>query len=365
MTDVLILGDGPAGLGAAIILGQKGRKVTVVQRKNSGYNVRAGESLTSSALTSLKELDLAEEFLRDAHEPCHGNSSCWGNNKLSYFDFIQSPNGSGWYVDRPKFNRMLLCKAQITGVDFLASGRTADLVRSPDDTWLYSPGTHDGPAIPARFIIDASGRNSWLSRRLDVQRITEDDQIAVITLLKAEHLVKSYHSLIEAAEDGWWYVADADNITTACVFFTDPGLHKRSDLLDPAYLNFKKEKTLFVKNRIPANSCPYIGSPALTAAGSVYSAQFSGNGWFVAGDAACSMDPLSSHGISFALRSGIDAGHAINAALDGSLSAAGQYNNTLQQAISIYSGQRLKIYQLENRWPTSLYWQRRHNIIPR
>ena len=357
MADVLIIGDGPAGLAAAITLKNAGRRVTVVQRKNVSNTIRAGESLTSSAFFSLKELGVAEAFLLAGHLPCYGNSSCWGSKTLHYFDFIQSPKGQGWYIGRPKFNNMLRDKAEEIGVTFIKSSRVPGVSKNSDGTWEYLPGDNN-PAVTASTIIDASGRHSWLSRNLGVQRIEGDKQIAVISLINKNQNATISHSLIEAVKDGWWYVAEAGDNKTVCVFFTDPGLHRRTDLLNTDYLHSKKEETIFVKHRVP-NYSGHTLLPQLTTAGSSYLSQFSGPGWLATGDAACSMDPLSSHGIAFALRSGIDAGRAVNDTLNGNAAAFVQYDETLHTAIKIYQKKRNGIYLEETRWPDRPYWQRR------
>jgi len=363
MTDVLINGDGAAGLAAAIILRKKGKTVTVVQRDANAHNTRVGESLTSTALISIKELGLINDFLLSGHPFCYGNSSCWGNDKLSYFDFIQSPMGSGWYIDRPMFDHMLRARAAELGTDFVTCGRIVDLERNSGDTWLYSTGNKAVPEIEPRIIIDASGRHSWLSRRLGIPRISDDKQIAVTTVLTTGRRIKSFHSMVEAVSDGWWYVADFTDSKTACIFFTDLGLHKLADLTDIDYLEAKKEQTLFVKHRVPGHAYEILTPPDITSAGSSSLAEYGGPGWLVAGDAACAMDPLSSHGIAFALRSGIDAALAAASNLDGSQSAICSYNETLHTAVNIYREQRLRIYAQETRWPESPYWKRRQGIV--
>jgi flavin-dependent dehydrogenase len=361
MVDALVIGDGTAGIAAAITLAKEGRRVTVVQREIILYPMRAGESLSSSALISLKELDVLDAFLLSGHLPCHGNSSSWGNNQLHYFDFIQSPMGQGWYINRPKFNQMLLAKAAELDVTFITCGRAPALNKNANGTWVYNTGDNN-TRVTTRTVIDASGRNSWLSRHLGIKRIEEDKQIAVIGLVETGQNIKILHSLVEAVKDGWWYVAEAGSNKVVCAFFTDPGLHHRDELSDPAYLNLKKEETVFVKYRVPGY--PYKSNipPQLTAAGSSYLSQFSGPGWLAAGDAACAMDPLSSHGIAFALRSGIDAGRAVSNTLNGEQPAFAQYDETLRSAIKIYREKRTGIYRQETRWPDYPYWQKRQKL---
>ena len=355
MTDVLIIGDGVAAYATAIILQLHGNKTRIIQRQPNNQSIRVGESLSSSALVSIKELKLLDEFLADKHYPCLGNCSSWGNNKLSYYDFIQSPLGQGWYIDRIKFNRMLRLKAEASGADFITAGRAINLNKQANGNWRFESGNQ---TLEAAILIDASGRNSWLSRHLGIERVEHDKQVAVISVLKSDSPVSSSHSMIEAVNDGWWYVATAGEYTI-CIFFTDPDLHQRSQLTDLVYLNLKKAQTTFIKHRVPGELYQPVKEIQLSAANSSSLNFFSGDAWFAAGDAVCSMDPLSSHGIAFALRSGIDAGLAAAQCINGNTSASIKYNETIQQAQQIYRQQRTQIYRQENRWADYPYWQRR------
>lgn len=359
MTDVLIFGDGVAGLTAAIILRKQLHTVTVVRRKSSVANLRAGESLSSSALHCLKELGLAEKFIADGHLPCSGNSSCWGNNLLSFYDFIQSPLGSGWYIDRAKFDEMLMAEAVQTGVKFIDAERTGELEKLADGRWQYNANQGALESVGAKIVIDATGRHSWLSRQLCIERKEDDHQIAAVAFLSCKAHEPAVNSLVEAVEDGWWYVGEAGKGRVACIFFTDPDLNSRTDLADSRYFCAKMQETIFLKHRVPLSEYEFVQAPQMTAAGSSYLTQFSGEGWLAAGDAACAMDPLSSHGISFALQSGIDAGKAAVKAVEGSLTESEQYDQRLKSAIQAYREARQNIYQMENRWPNAPFWVKR------
>nr|WP_314499108.1 NAD(P)/FAD-dependent oxidoreductase [uncultured Chryseobacterium sp.] len=355
ISDVLIIGNGPAGLASAITLRQHGASVTVVHRSAGAPAFRAGESLAASARYSLMELGLWNDFSAAGHPPCYGNSSCWGDDRLSFYDFIQSPSGEGWYVNRESFQSMLFQKAVASGVRFVETDRAFAIARE-GMCWQY---TEYDSNFTAAKIIDASGRNSWLSRQLGIKRIRRDHQAAVVSLLTSSHPLKSQQSLTEAVSDGWWYVADAGEGKVIRVFFTDPDLHDRADWTDPLYWSRKSMETRFVKHRAPINRYSDVLPPQYTSAGSHHLELYAGEGWLAAGDAACAFDPLSSHGIAFALRSGIDAGLAAKDELSGITAAGTDYHQKIQLAFSMYEKQRTELYRRETRWNNYPYWIRR------
>jgi flavin-dependent dehydrogenase len=356
MMDVLIIGNGPSGLASAITLRQHGASVMVVHRPADIHKFRVGESLAASARNSLMELGVWEEFLNDGHEPCYGNASCWGDDRLYFNDFIQSPSGQGWYVDRPAFESMLIRKAASMGTPFHETDRSFRLYRK-DDFWEY---TGAQLKIRAAMVIDASGRNSWLGRQLGIRRIRRDEQVAVISILAATDPLNNRQSLIEAVSDGWWYVSDIGEGKVARIFFTDPDLHDRNSWLDPRYWQNKSLQTKFIRHRVPVSRYKEIAPLRYTSAGSHHLAHYAGEGWLAAGDAACSLDPLSSHGIAFALRSGIDAALAAKDQPAGVSSAGKDYHEKIRLAFELYNGQRTGFYQRENRWKDEPFWTRRH-----
>ncbi len=356
MIDILIIGNGPAGLASAITLRQQGASVMVVHRPADSNKFRAGESLAASARISLAELEVWEEFLNDGHEPCYGNASCWGDDRLYFNDFIQSPSGQGWYVDRPAFESMLTRKATSLGVSFYETDRSFRLYRE-DNGWKYA-GDH--LEISPTMVIDASGRNRWLSRQLGIRRIRRDEQVAVISILAATDPLNNRQSLIEAVSDGWWYVSDIGEGKIARIFFTDPDLHDRNSWLDPLYWENKSLQTKFIRHRVPVNRYKEILPLQFTSAGSHHLEHYTGEGWLAAGDAACSLDPLSSHGIAFALRSGIDAALAAKEQLTGISPAGNGYHEKIELAFRLYNEQRTAFYQKETRWKNEPFWKRRH-----
>ena len=63
-----------------------------------------GESLVPAARNILLELGMWERFLGSGHVPCYGNVAAWGSSELVAMDFIRSPYGHGWHLDRTRFD---------------------------------------------------------------------------------------------------------------------------------------------------------------------------------------------------------------------------------------------------------------------
>lgn len=126
--DVLIIGAGPAGSTTAILLTRSGIKVALTDVHKIKHFV-IGERLPPECKPILEKLGLWNDFEGDAHRPCYGNQSVWGHPSLQSTDFINSPWGHGWNIDRIKFEKMLRNSAKQKGVDFYLGTRIVKIER--------------------------------------------------------------------------------------------------------------------------------------------------------------------------------------------------------------------------------------------
>lgn len=91
-----------------------------------------------------------------------------------------------------------------------------------------------------------------------------------------------------------------------------------------------------------------------------------GDGWLAVGDAAASHDPLSSSGIARALDSGVRAGIALaRVGRDDSVGEAVLHALAAAQHVATgqYLGTWSRYYQMEQRWPDSVFWRRRQRLV--
>jgi flavin-dependent dehydrogenase len=91
--------------------------------------------------------------------------------------------------------------------------------------------------------------------------------------------------------------------------------------------------------------------------------RFAGDDWLAVGDAASTFDPLSSQGISKALRAGMTASLAICRRLSGDTNAPITYEARMHAEYEHYLGRRTEYYALEQRWPQAPFWRCRQAAI--
>ena len=171
MTDVLIIGAGPAGSVAAALLVQRGFSVRVLE-KQKFPRFSVGESLLAQTLGLIDEAGLLESVLTAGFQYKNGAVFVRGGQYSEYNFANKSSAGYGYtfQVPRADFDHLLINQAErlgaevryeveIVGADF-AGGTPKITARSKDgEITVHQP----------KFVLDASGFGRTLPRLLNLE----------------------------------------------------------------------------------------------------------------------------------------------------------------------------------------------------
>jgi hypothetical protein len=188
-----------------------------------------------------------------------------------------------------------------------------------------------------------------------------DRAVSINLLLTARHgagLADST-SLVEAVRDGWWYSSTLDACRMLVSYITD------SDLLVPA--TARSHEFWLEHARGAEHTWSRIRHGDYTAESNVWVRTASsacvlpaaGADWMAVGDSAMSHDPLSSLGVSAALRSGLMAGETLAGVLHGVSGLLRAYDRYMRHLWVRYLVRRRAYYALERRWTNAAFWRRR------
>jgi flavin-dependent dehydrogenase len=339
--DALVIGGGPAGAAAAIRAAQLGCSVCLVDRSKPG-EFKIGESLPPAATRLLHDLGASAACQPGIATPSFGNQSAWGGPELRDTDFIRDPAGHGWHLDRSRFDATLREIASQKGVRvYRASVSSAS--RTSADAWRVAVGDE---TIEARWVIDCAGRASSFVRSQSVPRKSFDRLIAIFSQFDSAN--EDSRTLVESASCGWWYTSLLPGGRRVVVFHTDAGIEASRIARSPEGFHALLTSTLHVCDQVTGQG----RRPAVVSAATARLARFHGPGWFAAGDAAMSFDPLSSQGIYTALYSGMKAAEAV-----ANLLQAAEYSELLDRVFDAYLEHRRIYYGDERRWPESPFWR--------
>lgn len=356
--DVVIVGAGPAGAATAINLAPFQRVVLVERRME--VPARVGESLVPAARRLFADMGLLERFLAEQHEPWFCNRSVWGSSEPDEKDFLRDPDGSGWHLDRRRFESWLRSIAIERGAELL-SPATLDHLERRNRKWFVRLKTDDAfIELTAPLIIDAGGQSAPVARKLGLRPTVH--QSLVCCWMYGHDRAAGARGLtyVEAVRDGWFYTAPVPQGRRILAFHTDADLpparaiSKRNGLIE-----WLEEANGLASLLAAAGFVP-DGETNVTSVRSAMLEPPAGEGWMATGDAAISFDPLSSQGLFNALFTGLGAAEAADTYLRGERSSLVQYQQTIRSIFETYRTKLAAVYRTEKRWPDAPFWRRRN-----
>jgi len=358
--DVAIIGGGPAGTATALALGRSGLSALLLE--SSQYDrARIGETLPPRGRVPLTQLGVWDRFLSEDHRPSPANVSAWGGAELQEAHFIFNAYGNGWHLDRARFDQMLAMAAEETGAIVSCGTRVTSCVRhSPHGDWCVSFTTDSvNQTARARFIVDATGRAALHARRHGARRVVYDGLIGIAGLFSSDVDHTDNRTLVEACDSGWWYSATLPGGQLIVVFMTDADVWRRDRRHVVEQWRQRLALTFHMRERVGERS--FEPPLRMMTARTSRLDRIAGPRWLAAGDAASTVDPLSSQGITIALQSGLIAGRAIERWTRGRSDAFVEYERHVHDEFDSYLKTRAMHYARERRWPDSTFWRRRHS----
>jgi len=179
--DVAIVGGGPVGTLLAILLGKKGKRVTLVERWSKAYGRPRAVTYDHEIARILAALGIDSE--NDPAINYHDELYYWKDVKGENLQIVdwQSTSASGWRVrywfNQPDLEVRLTRIAdtlpnirQLRGwqgvaLDQDADGVTLDLKRNPEEVGVNG----ESRTLRAKFVVGADGANSFVRESLAIE----------------------------------------------------------------------------------------------------------------------------------------------------------------------------------------------------
>jgi flavin-dependent dehydrogenase len=311
--DLCVLGGGLAGSAFAILMVRRGARVALVE-KTRFDSFRPGEHLPPSARGALRALGCEAALFDGSFIDSPGILSRWVAQAAVFKPYIGHPEGLGLNLSRRHFDAALFRQAERSGVTTYRDAGSLVTEQARHGWTLSFPTAEGALELHARRIADATGRISVFARRQGASWDSYGDLIATAARMPliGEDPADNLCLYVEACEHGWWSLTPTrrDIIAT---FYASAATKRAAGLTERAWWHWGLQTAGATHNRLARTAAAeeVLTFPAFPRIlRSMY-----GPDWFAIGDAAAAHDPLSGHGIIYALESAFRAAEMASADL--------------------------------------------------
>ncbi|MBX7157029.1 MAG: tryptophan 7-halogenase [Verrucomicrobiae bacterium] len=307
--DVVIIGGGPGGSTAGALLAQAGKKVLILE-KETFPRFHVGESLIPYGNDILKELGVWEKIEKAGFMPKWGAEFCLGNgSKFQQFWFGNSLGecyAKTFQVDRSRFDKILLEHAESFGCEIQQKAQ-ATRVEFHDDyvnlDYNDEKGSHH---ITSHWLIDASGRDSFLGKQLQLPKRETQSSKRIAIFAHFENVFRNEgkaagHITIVRLANGWFWFIPLTETKTSVGYIQALNDFKENRLQPEESFQqiIQKEKELQMR----LHQAKRVGEFHVTSDYSYRFISFAQPRALMIGDAAGFVDPIFSSGVMMALKS--------------------------------------------------------------
>jgi flavin-dependent dehydrogenase len=322
--DVLVIGGGPGGSTAAIELARRGYQVTLLEKaRHPRFHI--GESLLPANLPLFERLGVAEEIAAIGM-PKWGAEfvSPWHAVRTQTFEFADAWNKSlpfSYQVRRSQFDEILIRRASASGADVIEGCRVRDVELLAPGQGARIHAEHDDgrkQTWEARFVVDASGRDTFLGNKLNSkQRNKKHNSAAMYAHFKGARrhadCKRAGNISLFWFDHGWiWFIPLADGTTSiGTVVWPYYMKSRKKPLQDFFYDTIGLCAPLMER----LENAELVSEVEATGNYSYSCGRSYGDNFLLVGDAYAFVDPMFSSGVMMAMTTADEAAATIDTCL--------------------------------------------------
>ena len=320
--DVAVIGGGPAGSTAAALLARRGYKVIALEKAHHP-RFHIGESLLPMNLPIFERLGVLDKVRALGVYKAGADfeaDNARGYNTFAFANALGDSPPHAYQVWRQDFDQMLFNNARDSGADAREGHEVVGIESAGPRLTYLEVHTDDGLRyrIQACYLVDASGRDTFLAAKRKLRRKNREHQSAAIFghFRGAEPRSGKDAGNISMYrfEHGWMWMIPLRNGVMSVGAVCRPDYLKRRKGRTADFLLETLQKSPGLWHRVKEAE---LISDEVRATGnySYDSTRMGGPGWVMVGDAFAFLDPVFSSGVYLAMSGAEQAADVVDAAL--------------------------------------------------
>lgn len=319
-SDILVIGGGPAGSTIATLLARKGWSVRQLERdRHPRFHI--GESLLPMNMPVFERLGLLDAL--DAIGVRKYGADFPTANEAGYntFRFTRCLNETwphAYQVKRADLDALLFRHAGENGVVQSEQTRVTAVELAADGVVAQATGA-DGAALTlrARYLVDATGRDTFLGAQLGIKRRHDKHQSAALfahfeNVERRPGEDEGNISVYRFAQGWIWLIPLRDGVCSVGAVCWPDYLKQRRGQNEKFLLDTIAQIPQLAQRMANARLC---GNLHVTGNYSYECERMAGPRWIMVGDAYAFVDPIFSSGVYLAMHSAEHAAEVVDGAL--------------------------------------------------
>ena len=321
--DVLVIGGGPAGSTVSSLLSEKGWKVVLLE-KDRHPRFHIGESLLPMSLPIFERLGISDK-VKEIGIVKRGAEFASPYHKCPPVTFYfrgarDKSHPYAYQVRRSEFDQILLNNSKEKGTQVYEEVRVTGVDLNSNGMSLVSAENREGNSHQwqARYVVDATGRDSFLAKKLGIRRNNRThNSSAIYSHFKNGERLKGDDEgniSIYWFDEGWFWMIPLKDGTMSVGAVCHPKYLKDCQKDLDKFLWKTISQSPDVARRL-RNARMTMATKA-TSNYSYFSDHLVGKNYILIGDAFAFIDPVFSSGVHLALTSAIHAVDVIEATMN-------------------------------------------------
>jgi flavin-dependent dehydrogenase len=321
-SDVLVIGGGPAGSTAAILLAEQGFRVTLFEKAHHP-RFHIGESLLPSNLPLFERLGVAEQMRAIGMPKWGAEFVSMQHGRSQTFQFAESWDKAlpfAYQVRRSQFDEILIRRAAQVGAEVREGCRVNAVEFLPGGAGVRAEVHDESGQVSrheAKFLVDASGRDTFLANRFAIKKRNPRHNSAA---MYAHFSGARRHAGPQAGnisiywfDYGWlWFIPLLDGTTSVGAVVWPWYLKRRTGPVRDYFLATIEQCPPLAER---LRSAELVSEVYATGNFSYAAERSHGPGYLMLGDAYAFVDPMFSSGVWLAMHSGSVGAEAVTACL--------------------------------------------------